>query len=366
MFTNPRCGLRPVQILTGLTLSSSRSLSTYATLPSTRLTRPSRPLHQHASFPRPSPFPSPPPTLHASITTATRIIHNPRVNPPASTLPAPLVLPTRPPSQGTFSYYYALGRAYLTFYKTGLKAVYSNHQASRKITAALPPRTTVPQAITRGLLTRADFQLLRRNRHDLARIPLFALVFAVCGEFTPLVIVFLGDVVPRTCKIPAQVARAREKAERRRTVSFRSGLTAAPSKAYGPVKAAAAVSGSSRAQEVAELGPEEVLHIGRSLGLFVSLWDRVGLGPPVGLVRGRVNRWLGYLDQDDFLIRKDGGVEAMEMEEVRFALEERGLDVLGKNDGLLKGLLKSWLRERERRPVTQLLLTRPSVWANEK
>lgn len=294
------------------------------------------------------------------------MIHNPPVNPPASTLPAPLVLPTHDPDQGTFSYYFSLGRAYLTFYKTGLKAVYSNYQASRKITATLPPRTTVPQAVTRGLLTRSDFQVLRRSRHDIARIPLFVLVFCICGEFTPLVVVFLSDVVPRTCKIPKQVARAREKAERRRSVSFRSGGTTAPRATSAPAKNAAAVPGTSHAQEVAHLGPGEILHIGRSLGLFAALWDRLGLGPPVGLVAGRVNRWLEYLDQDDFLIRKNGGVEAMEVEEVRFALEERGLNVLGKNDGQLKGLLKAWLRGRERGPVTRLLLTRPSVWATEK
>ena len=92
----------------------------------------------------------------------------------------------------------------------------------------------------------------------------------------------------------------------------------------------------------------------------------MGLGPPVELVRARARRQLEYLEQDDFLIGKNGGVEAMEMEEVRFALEERGLDVLGKNDAHLRGLLNRWLRERERGPVTRLLLTRPSVWAKEK
>lgn len=178
-------------------------------------------------------------------------------------------------------------------------------------------------------------------------------------------VVFLSDVVPRTCKIPAQVAGAREKAERRRSVSFRSGLITEPSSSPTPSKPAAGP-GTSSAEEMANLGQEEILHIGRSLGLFASLWERLGLGPPVGLVRARANRQLEYLDQDDVLIRKNGGVDAMEMEEVRFALEERGLDVLGKNDVQLTGLLKSWLREKERGPVTRLLLTRPSVWAKEK
>lgn len=375
MFTNPPCRLQPVSIITSvtsITLSPTRRLSTYTTLRSRRTLHPHLlPIH-HAALPRPSTFrppPPPPPTPHASITTATRIIHNPRVNPPASTLPPPLVLPTRSPDQGPLSYYFSLGRAYLAFYKTGLKAVYSNHLAARKITASLPPGTPAPRAASDGLLTRSDFQLLRRSRHDLVRIPLFALVVCVFGEFTPLVVLVLSDVVPRTCKIPRQVAAARERAERRRSVSFRSAALGAPGAASVSAAARAgaeAGGGRSPAEEVAGLGREQVLHVGRSLGLFGRWWDRVGLGPPGGLVRGRVRRWVEYLDLDDLLIRRDGGVEAMEVEEVRFALEERGLDVLGKNDGQLKGLLKSWLRERERVPVMRLLLTRPSVWAKEK
>ena len=188
-------------------------------------------------------------------------------------------------------------------------------------------------------------------------------------------VVFLSDVVPRTCKIPKQVMGAREKAETRRSVSFRSGLITASSGTSSPSSSSSSSSAPSKpaggqntshVEELANLGREEILHIGRSLGLFAAWWERLGLGPPVGLVRTRATRQLEYLDQDDFLIRKNGGVDAMEVEEVRFALEERGLDVLGKNDVQLKGLLKSWLREKERGPVTRLLLTRPSVWAKEK
>ena len=179
-------------------------------------------------------------------------------------------------------------------------------------------------------------------------------------------VIFVSGVVPRTCRIPKQVVGAREKAERRRSESFRSGLvTSPPPSASSPAKAAV-VPGKGYDNEIAELGREEILHIGRSLGLFSTWWDKLGLGPPVGLVKGRAKKRLEYLDQDDFLIRKNGGVEAMEMEEVRFALEERGLDVLGKNDVQLRGLLRSWLRELGRGPVTRLLLMRPSIWAKEK
>lgn len=189
--------------------------------------------------------------------------------------------------------------------------------------------------------------MLVRSAYDLRRIPIFALVFVVCGEFTPLVVVFMGSVVPRTCQIPKQVLSTREKAEGRRKASFRELVVPPPEGDEG----------------VVGLKREQLLHIGRSLGLHSTWWPE-GLGlPPDGLLRARVRKRVEYLEMDDRLIEKDGGVGEMEMEEVRLALEERGLDVLGKSDEQLKMLLRSWLWARKKRFVPTLFLTRPSVWA---
>jgi hypothetical protein len=48
----------------------------------------------------------------------------------------------------------------------------------------------------------------------------------------------------------------------------------------------------------------------------------------------------------------------MDIEEVRMALVERGVDVLGKREGQLRGDLTAWLRSREKVGVERLLLTR--------
>lgn len=198
-----------------------------------------------------------------------------------------------------------------------------------------------------GLLTRSDFQLLVRSRRDVKRIPPFALVFLVCGEFTPLVVLFMSGVVPGTCWIPKQVQRAREVGEGRRRASFRELVVPLPEGEVG----------------VGGLRREQLVHVGRNLGLHSTWWpEAVGL-PPDWLLRSRVEQRVEYLEMDDRLIRSDGGVGEMEMEEVRMALEERGLDVLGKNDQQLRGLLMAWLRAREKRPLLTLFLTRPSVWA---
>jgi len=291
-------------------------------------------------------------TRHNSTSTspATRINHNLRVNGPTTTLPAPLVLPVRDPDTRLPVYLYRLGRAYLAFYKTGLKHVWANYKTARTLHRDIIDAKcggSIQRAVHEGLLTRSDFQLLVRSRRDVKRIPLFALVFVVCGEFTPLVVLFMSSVVPGTCLIPKQVQRAREKAEGRRRVSFRELVTPPPTEDVG-------VRGVRR---------EQLVHVSRSLGLH-SMWWPEGLGlPSDGMLRSSIGRRAEYLEMDDRLIGSDGGVAEMEMEEVKMALEERGLDLLGKNDQQLRGLLRAWLRAREEWPLMTLFLTRPSVWA---
>ena len=45
---------------------------------------------------------------------------------------------------------------------------------------------------------------------------MFALIWLICGEFTPLVVLFFTGAVPPTIWIPKQVQKARERAEARR------------------------------------------------------------------------------------------------------------------------------------------------------
>ena len=184
----------------------------------------------------------------------------------------------------------------------------------------------------------------------MAKVPLFALVFLVCGEFTPLVVLFLGGIVPRTCMIPKQIGSMREKLEERRQKSFRGG----------------SLESNQVSSTIDGLRHKELQHIGRSLNLYSTMWDRLVGRAPTVLVKRKAQRRLEYLDLDDMAITRDGGVGRMEIEEVRIALEDRGVDVLGKNDTVLQTQLQTWLIARKSQPTTRLLLTRPSVWPGSK
>jgi len=277
-----------------------------------------------------------------------------RLNPPPSSLPPPLTLPTRQPDQPAYKYYYTLGRAYLTFYKTGLKNLYTNYKLTRILIARHPSSQPLEQSLLAGALTRADWLTIRRTRADLARLPLFALVFCICGEFTPLVVLAVSGAVPRSLWIPMQVESARRKVEERRNEVFRN-----PDPALG-------LEAEMKGGKVEEMGQPVMVHIGRSLGLYSSLWDRLGVSP-TSIVRRRVKRRMEFVELDDAVIERDGGVENLDGEEVVMAAENRGIDVSGRKEADLKMVLEEWLQARKAlmekgKAATWLYLTRPAAW----
>jgi len=284
--------------------------------------------------------------LRCASTTSTVPTKIPRTHPvngPSTTLPAPITVPERAEGQSFFpSYALKLGKAYLTFYKTGVKNIYTNFKLSRDIQHAIDAQhaSSFSAAVASASLSRSDLQLLVRNWHDIKRVPLFALVLMICGEFTPLVVIALSGVVPWTCRIPKQIESDRKKLEQRRSASFRELTTVPPTQAG-----------------VQHLKKTQLLHISRSLGLRSGIWDWVG-GLPIALLRRDVSRRIEYLALDDALVRKAGGIKDMDVEEVKMALVERGVDVLGKGEAQLKGDLNAWLLSREKAPAEKLLLTR--------
>ena len=148
------------------------------------------------------------------------------LNPPSTTHPPPLSLPENIPDLPAYRYYFRVGKAYGLFYKNGLKAIWTNYKLARALPNQIfsSSQTKVHQAVRDGLLSRADFQLVRRTRHDINKVPLFALIWLICGEFTPLVVIFFTGAVPRTIWIPKQVHKAREEAENRRAKNEDAGV----------------------------------------------------------------------------------------------------------------------------------------------
>jgi hypothetical protein len=250
-----------------------------------------------------------------------------------TTVPAPLNLPVRQPGQGIVGHLYATGKAYLAFYRTGLHHVFLNYRTARAIERSLRAKClTVSQAIDEGHLTRTQFQLLHRNRHDIRRVPIFALVCLCCGELTPLVVLLLANQVPWTCLTPRQVQKYRQ---RQADARARSG-------APPPAVTVSALSARETPQRRSRR--EELLQVSGVLGLHGRWWR-----PPTAILQRRLRRHVDYLETDDRLIisRNEAGPSEWPLVEVEWALVDRGICVLGKSEEELRRALDRWLLDRK-------------------
>jgi hypothetical protein len=290
-----------------------------------------------------------------------------KVNASFSTLPAPLDVPKREKDQSAFSYAFKAGRVYLGFYKTGIKNIWYNYKTAKELkhrlnstqTPQLPPG---PDAGGKGaknvyakyVLTRAELQFLRRSQHDTNRVPIFALLFAVVGEWLPLIVIFFTPIVPYTCRIPRQVEKTRRVLEERRRKSFRGETDG-----YVPTMKMHSKDGEKTVKGMEDLEKGQLMHISRSLGLHSRLWDlSKGFMPGTGILKYRVRKHLEYLERDDALLVRDGGVKQLNKEEVLLACEQRGIDILGRKEDYLKDVLERWLKGRREGMILGMLLSR--------
>lgn len=227
------------------------------------------------------------------------------------------VLPLReilPSTRNDFFEIYVLNGRQLSFYKTGVKNVYYNFIATRPIQDRIDKAGSITALVDARQISRSEFQLVMRSRHDNRRIPVFLIAFLVFGEFSPLILPFISSAVPWNCRIPSQLQGDREKQERRRSDAFAklAGVNARE------------VLGAGKTAE--GLNKEELLHVSNVLGLHSPKWPVALSLPPTWWLRFRVQRRVEYLELDDTLLERGGGPKALDAgEELKMAVVERGM-----------------------------------------
>ncbi|KAL1303316.1 hypothetical protein AAFC00_006720 [Neodothiora populina] len=399
-----------------------------------------------APLPRPAP-----PTTDLPIDAA--VVHGDGINPPRSTLPPPLVFPEKASDTSTPVYWYRVGRSYGRFYIAGVKATWKSYKVARELrnkirasnadpannttgrndveAKAYPPRRfmglmappfllDVEVYMRREGLMRSQLQLLLREREDMKKLPLFAVMVALFGEWLPLIVPFIPGRVPRTCRIPKQITGMRKAVEERRRDSFRQGLVVpehfVQAGVFEKIKARVQRSrevetgldkesrkiraGEDRdaivdleqqegddtialrvqpanwlaVETTQALSRQQTAHVSTSLGLHSRLWERLGLvggeSPLVTLLlKMRVIQRLHYLNMDDELLVKNrmNDWHRLTRDELKIACEERGIDVSGRTEDNLRKDLGKWLDGRARdkgygSEVVKMLFTRPNMW----
>lgn len=243
------------------------------------------------------------------------------LNPPASTRPPPLNIPTRDPEASLFSYLFSVGKTYYAFYRAGLKAINTNRKLLNEVSNHLDaPASLKDSADTKVRPTRAAILLRERTRHDLSRLPVFGLILLVFGEFTPLVVLTFPKLTPYTCRIPKQIEKLRSNAQERREASIRN------------------IRHATETSALEKLAPG---HIVRSLDLASSIWDKAGVDHP--FASAKAARAINRIVADDVMIRDGGGVNALEPDEVVLACEDRAFDVKSADVETLRNKLTKWI-----------------------
>ncbi|KAL4882358.1 hypothetical protein BJY04DRAFT_217273 [Aspergillus karnatakaensis] len=310
-------------------------------------------------------------TVPSTTSTSTTQIAD-DINPPPSTRPAEIVHPEPAAPDATAGdkakRYINVGRAFYSFYKTGLKNVYNNYKASLPIRKSLGIPSALPSTPPLSAFlksssaeqskelqikdaelrtSRSTFQLLNRAAYDVRRMIPFSLVLIVCGELTPLAVLILGNsITPYTCRVPKQI----EKYRSQRTDLKRKALSAHLAASEGSVS----VPGPGSAEEMDilskftdkkwienEASVQEVIHACVVMGIVKSM-DGLAIVRHKAY-RKKLSAFAQYLEVDDQFIREGGGVSALEAAEVRIAVEERA------GYGLSSGGGEGWEIEREER-----------------
>ncbi|KAH8724659.1 hypothetical protein GQ44DRAFT_708559 [Phaeosphaeriaceae sp. PMI808] len=263
-----------------------------------------------------------------------------KLNPPSFTYAPELVVAPRQPKQNFFSYLWKAGRSYITFYKTGVKHVRQTRkvaQTLRQTAKRLAPRRDFAE-----VTTRATWQIIRRSRKDMLRLPAFGIIFLICGEWTPLLVLYMTPLVPEPCRIPSQVQRELSKTEDRRHMRQRRaglGATAHHSASLNATQADFIRNANPLKLTVAELTAASARYDCHS-----RIWDWMFITPPKFLLQRNVRKKFKYLGTDDKLIEKFGGHCKLERREMERACIERGIDVLGKQEEELRRELAKYFK----------------------
>ena len=272
----------------------------------------------------------------------------------STTLPPPLKLPgPRGSNEYRFAYFYKVGKGYLQFYKACLKQILGNRKTAKLISAqypALPILQGLQDAVehrtgqlvnipipndSHTRLSRAEFQLLRRHQKDIKKVPIFALLLAIFGEWLPLFVVFLDPLLPGTVLLPSQILKRRNKAEQAAmNQPPRIEISLSSTELEGP-----------GIHERAQL-----VQIGRTFSLLGPISK---FGSTEAVLR-KIRAHQKYLNVDDQLLLQEFGtgseidsrslrVSELDELELDMALEERGLWRSEQSQEQKIRLIQEWL-----------------------
>lgn len=212
----------------------------------------------------------------------------------------------------------------------------AENTASDVIRADKPPAKIMDEKLF--LMTRSEFQLLKRTPGDFVKIPMFAVIMVIFAEMTPVVCYAFPEVTPSTCVLPSILPRVwNSKAGKklRATVTLES---AAPLEDYS--------------MKTAYNLPLDHVHLLVDVLRLKSKYIPLKMYPE-SVLRGRLQNYYNYLIVDNYYLtglNGGGNLWGLDASELVVACLERNL--VDDIDGLVKiqkvGTVEEKRAEQER------------------
>ncbi|KAJ3357784.1 hypothetical protein GGF32_000867 [Allomyces javanicus] len=192
----------------------------------------------------------------------------------------------------------------------GLKQLRVNYNLVRDLRASKPE----------DQWTRREAMLVHQTDDDIRVLIPFLICVTILDEGLPLLIYW--GYVPSPCLMPDQIAKRRERAAKHRATASQLLLSTdrAPLDPKTPL---------------AQLDRWTLARLAQLFGL--SSW-----GTRTQIVH-RIQDHLAYVRRDDALIRREGGADTLDDEELFHAAEDRGMSTLGRPRDAIQEDFTAWL-----------------------
>ncbi|KAJ2804991.1 hypothetical protein H4R20_002275 [Coemansia guatemalensis] len=226
-------------------------------------------------------------------------------------------------------------KAYLAFYKTGVKELWGNMKAVDGIDSRISAGEIV---------SRAEFQIYLRNPADRLRVVPFGLLLIVLPEAIPLLLALFPGMCPSTCityGAIVKMAAKRDAARQNLHVAALQRIEKAglePSD-FGTAEDLARAAG--RGNSIFQLEQLDAANV-RLLCRFLGIGG-VFSGLFVGQLRSGLRRRLDNIAIDDAMLAREQLVEQLELAELLRACQERGIPSTQLSEPQLRESLGKWV-----------------------
>ncbi|CDO72765.1 hypothetical protein BN946_scf184994.g18 [Trametes cinnabarina] len=230
------------------------------------------------------------------------------------------ILAPPPPDASWAGKLYHQAKELFKFYWNGIKLINTHRKRVRDINARVkaggPP------------LSRWETRFIANYKRDALKLIPFALIIIVAEEAIPLVVIYTPFLLPSTCLLPSQKERIDAK-RREKQQTFAESMK--------PVFEGV----HSRALEQPDASVDALLD-GSALVSYNGVLSLSTFGPPLMRLR-RIKKHLQAIAADDALLFRENAGERLSAEEVREALEERGIVTVGLSTDAMRDRLRWWL-----------------------